>query len=291
MNIVVVGKSGQLAQSLAKQAPDDCFVTCLGREDMDLSNPKNLSKQVSALTPSWVINAAAYTAVDKAETEPNAAHELNAMLPTLLAEIALQLNAGFVHVSTDFVFDGTQGKPYATTDQPNPVNVYGHTKLEGEKAVLNAMPSAIVIRTSWVFSEFGNNFVKTMLRLMAERDSLSIVDDQIGSPTSADDLSGFIFQLITKEAPPSGLLHWTNAGACSWYDFAVAINELGLAAGILDNQTAIAPIPASSYPTPAARPHYSVLDKQQAWAITQPSRHWRRALRDTINTLKSSTYA
>jgi dTDP-4-dehydrorhamnose reductase len=291
MKVVVIGKSGQLASELLANPPSGYDVTAYGRDQIDLSNISQVDQLFADKKIDWIINTAAHTAVDSAETEYDTALALNTTAPKALAEAAAKYNCKMIHVSTDFVFDGRSGTPYTTNASTNPLSVYGQTKLAGEKAVLAALSSAIVIRTSWVYSQFGNNFVKTMLRLMGERDSLGVVADQIGTPTSAHDLSQFIWQLVALEQLPHGPMHWTNAGTASWYDFAVAIEELGRQAGLLNSTTEINPIPGSAYPTPATRPGYSVLDKSESWAITPISRHWRTALIDVINQLKNSSNA
>jgi dTDP-4-dehydrorhamnose reductase len=291
MKVVVIGKSGQLASELLSSPPPGYDVTAYGRDQLDLRNGAQVDQLFVDGIIDWVINTSAHTAVDNAETEYDAALALNATAPQALAEAVAKHNCKMIHVSTDFVFDGRSGTPYTTNASTNPLSVYGKTKLAGENAVLTALPSAIVIRTSWVYSQFGSNFVKTMLRLMGERDSLGVVTDQIGTPTSAHDLSQFIWQLLALEEPPQGLMHWTNAGTASWYDFAVAIEELGRQAGFLNSTTEINPILGSTYPTPATRPSYSVLDKSESWAITPTSRHWRTALNDVINQLKNSSNA
>jgi dTDP-4-dehydrorhamnose reductase len=291
MKVVVIGKSGQLASELLASPPSGYDLSAYGRDQIDLGNSAQVDQLLADGKTDWIINTAAYTAVDNAETEYDAALALNTAAPQALANAAAKYNCKLIHVSTDFVFDGRSGTPYTTNATTNPLSVYGQTKHAGEKAVLSALPSAMVIRTSWVYSQSGNNFVKTMLRLMGERASLSVVADQIGTPTSAHDLSQFIWQVIALEQQPQGLLHWTNAGTASWYDFAVAIDELGRQAGLLSSNTEINPIPGSAYPTPATRPSYSVLDKSESWAITPISRHWRTALSDVINQLKNSSNA
>lgn len=291
MNIVVIGKNGQLARALERSAPKGVDLSCLGSGDFNIHDEPDVRATLSKLEPQWIINAAAYTAVDKAETDKEAAYALNAEAPQLLAETAKALNADFIHISTDFVFDGKQGSPYKCDQPTNPLNVYGQSKLNGELAVLATLPTAAIIRTSWVFSEFGNNFVKTMIRLMSERPALNVVDDQIGSPTSATDLAQFIFQVTALRDRPSGILHWTNAGVCSWYDFAVAIQSIALDKGLIKQPCTVTPIPGVAYPTPAARPHYSVLDKQKAWDITATARHWQQALNDVITQLEGLTHA
>lgn len=289
MNVVIIGKNGQLASELLDSAPQGVEAVAFGRDDIDWLEPDMAMSKIGSHNPSWIINTSAYTAVDAAESDQQAAEFLNADVPKLLADIAENIGARLVHLSTDFVFDGTSSRPYKVGDKTNPLSVYGQTKRDGEIAVIENSPTAIVVRTSWVFSRFGNNFVKTMLRLMSERDQLSVVADQIGSPTSASDLAQFLWQLICEKTNAPGLLHWTNAGVCSWYDFAVAIEQLGREAGLLSSPTEIAAIPATAYPTPAARPAYSVLDKAESWDLTQQSRHWRIALADVIQQIKDSS--
>lgn len=286
MNVLILGRNGQVARSLVACAPSAANATALGRKDINICDPKELSQALASTAANWVINAAAYTAVDKAESEPQLAQQLNHDAAAVVASACATHGAKLIHLSTDFVFDGTQSHPYTPSDPTNPLNTYGQSKLAGEQAVLNQLDHAIVIRTSWVFSQYGNNFVKTMLRLMSEKEQLSVVCDQIGTPSSADDLATFIWQLIALNKPPEGLLHWTNAGVCSWYDFAIAIQSAGLATGLLTKKIPIEPVPSSAYPTAAKRPSYSVLDKQKTWASTPVSRHWQEALHDVINQLK-----
>ncbi|MDD9894111.1 MAG: dTDP-4-dehydrorhamnose reductase [Gammaproteobacteria bacterium] len=288
MNVLVFGKTGQVAQALVATAPAGITVTALGRNEIDISDAEAVEKAIQSHSASWVINAAAYTAVDKAEEDMAGATELNSTAASHIAKACKDAQTKLIHLSTDFVFDGQQSHPYKPNDKTNPLGVYGQSKLDGELGVLSQLNSAIVIRTSWVFSQYGNNFVKTMLRLMKERDELSVVCDQIGSPSSADDLATFIWQMTQLNETPKGVFHWTNAGACSWYDFAEAIYTSARSTGLLTQAVSIRPIPSSAYPTPAKRPSYSVLDKQSSWAITPTSRHWQTALQDVINQLKSN---
>lgn len=290
MKIVIIGRNGQLANELIASCPTGVNIHALGRADLNITDLASVRERIAELQPSWIINTAAYTAVDQAESEPEAAAALNELLPHALAAYCADTGCKLIHLSTDFVFNGEQGKPYQTSDKTDPKSVYGQTKLNGEKAVLQTNPDAIVIRTSWVFSSYGNNFVKTMLRLMASRDSLSVVDDQVGSPTSAADLAAFIWLLITNTSDlPAGVLHWTNSGCCSWYDFAVAIEQQGRELGLLSSTTNVNPIPATNYPTPATRPHYSLLNKSSAWEIGGPARHWQAALHDVLEHLKANS--
>jgi len=264
MVVIVTGANGQLGQaiqSISGNYPGIDFVFCDStRLDItDLNNTKQIFKQFK---PHYCINAAAYTAVDKAESESEKAQLINVVGAKNLAEVCKENDTILLHVSTDFVFDGEKITPYNEEDSPNPTGVYGQTKLDGEKAIQETFDNYFIIRTSWVYSQFGSNFMKTMLRLAAERDSLSVVSDQIGTPTNAVDLAKSIVKIITTsnfETRPSnfGIYNFSNEGQCSWYDFAKKIFEINKIK--IDLQ----PIPTLSYPTPAKRPAYSVLDKSK----------------------------
>ena len=232
------------------------------------------------LRPSVVINAAAYTAVDRAESEQAAAFAVNADGPGHLARACAGLGARLIHVSTDFVFSGNACHPYQPADPTGPVSVYGESKLAGEQQVREALgEQSVIVRTAWVYSRVGHNFVKTMLRLMAERDSLSVVADQVGTPTWARGLAEALWRIVDKPEI-AGTLHWTDAGVASWYDFAVAIAEEAHAQGLLARPVAVKPIATADYPTPAARPAWSVLDKTASWQqLGCDGMHWREALR------------
>ena len=277
--VLIVGAGGQLGQELQRTLPADMESVAVGRAELDIADPAAVAAAMAAYTPTQVINAAAYTAVDKAESEPEAATAGNAEGPRLLAESCAEAGARFIHVSTDFVFDGKSAVPY-TPDMPTgPLGVYGQTKLDGELAVRAAYPAALIVRTGWVYSAFGGNFVKTMLRLMASNDTLTIVSDQVGTPTWANGLAGALWAATQKPAL-TGTYHWSDAGVCSWYDFAVAIFEEASALGLLTKPVTIKPIPAQQYPTPAQRPSYSVLDKEKTWEDLQiEGVHWRTQLR------------
>lgn len=264
MVVLVTGANGQLGQSLqfvAKNYSEIEFVFC-NSNDLDITNIENCESIFEKTKPNFCINTAAYTAVDKAEIEPEKAELINVIGAKNLAEVCKKHNSILIHISTDFVFDGSNTKPYLESDKTNPTSVYGQTKLDGEKAIQEIWKKHIIIRTSWVYSQFGNNFLKTMLRLGQERDTLSVVNDQIGTPTNAVDLANTILQ-ITKspnfQLPTSsfGIYNFSNLGQCSWYDFAKKIFE--------NNSINIdlKPIPTASYPTPAKRPSYSVLDKSK----------------------------
>jgi dTDP-4-dehydrorhamnose reductase len=227
------------------------------RSVLDLSNLSSISKVLDTIQPQIIINCAAYTAVDKAETESELADVLNHQAVGVMAQWSAANACCLVHVSTDYVFDGNSSTALTEDAPTGPINLYGQTKLAGEHACLRENPNAIVIRTSWVYSRFGNNFVKTMSRLMQERDSLNVVNDQIGSPTYAADLAQAILTIITHPHWQSGIYHYSNEGEISWHEFALAIQQIG------GWDCAISGIPSSDYPTPAQRPHYSLLDKSK----------------------------
>ena len=287
MKIVVIGKNGQLAWELAKLKHDDIEIICLGRGDIDITDKHALNDTLSSLSPDAVINASAYTAVDLAESEQDQAFLINATAVGNLADVCLQLSAHFVHVSTDFVFCGDNGTPYLPSEPYAPLGVYGESKAEGEKLISQTLPDqSCILRTSWVYSSHGNNFVKTMLRLMAEKPELGIISDQIGSPTYAKGLAEVCLDAAINKV--KGIHHWSDAGVASWYDFAIAIQELGLAQGLLDKSIPIKPLTTADYPTPAKRPSYSVLNKSSL-ATAFPDLtlvHWREQLNNMMSALK-----
>jgi dTDP-4-dehydrorhamnose reductase len=261
MVVLVTGANGQLGQAIqfvAGNYPNINFVFC-SSSDLDITNKENCEFIFNKEKPDFCINAAAYTAVDKAESEPEKAELINVIGAKNLAETCKEFNAKLIHISTDFVFDGSKNEPYNETDLPNPKGIYGQTKLDGEIAIQEVFDAYFIIRTSWVYSQFGNNFMKTMLRLASERTSLSIVNDQIGTPTNAVDLAECLVTIITEHSKLNtehyGIYNFSNEGQCSWFDFAKKIFEI--------NQVKIdvTPIPTTQFPTPAERPKYSVLDK------------------------------
>ncbi len=257
--ILVTGANGQLGseiKELAKNYPHFEFVFT-DIAEFPLDKAQDIIANFKGIQPDIVINCAAYTAVDKAETDFVVADAINHLAIATLATLCKESGAKLVHVSTDYVFDGTSPIAYKEDDQPNPKSVYGVTKLAGEVACLKNDPDSIIIRTAWVYSEFGNNFVKTMLRLMSERDTLNVVNDQVGSPTYAADLAQVILTILDSEKWEPGIYHYSNAGEISWFDFAVAIKEMAQKTCVVNG------IPASSYPTPAERPAYSLLDKSK----------------------------
>lgn len=283
-HILIVGANGQLGYELSRTAPQSVHLTALDESMLDISDQHMVLEQVIDNQPDWIINAAAYTAVDKAEEQPDLAYRVNRDGAANLATAAKQAGARLIHISTDFVFDGTKSSPYQVDDLPNPQSVYGASKQSGDEAVLSMLSSnALIIRTAWVYSSHGQNFVKTMLRLMAEREELGIVADQVGTPTWAHGLARMIWQAI--DAGLTGMHHWTDAGVASWYDFAVAIYDEAKVLGLLPAQQLcrIKPIRTRDYPTPAKRPAYSVLDKTTLWnALVIEPEHWRSALRKML---------
>jgi dTDP-4-dehydrorhamnose reductase len=289
MKVIITGAAGQLGQALCRQAPAPLEMIATSRNGGDGTVPLNLADAAACRAlvqehrPDWLINAGAYTAVDKAESEPELAQAVNAGAPAAFAE-ALQATGGrLLQVSTDFVFNGAQGSPYRPDQPVDPLGVYGASKAAGETAVAAALaPERLcILRTSWVYGPVGKNFLLTMLRLMREREQLGVVADQVGCPTATAGLAQACWAAL--EHGVSGVHHWSDAGAASWYDFAVAIAELGQAAGLLENPARINPITTADYPTPAQRPSYSLLDcTATRQALQLPPLHWREALRQVM---------
>ncbi|MEP0201150.1 MAG: dTDP-4-dehydrorhamnose reductase [Halioglobus sp.] len=286
--VIVLGAGGQLGRELTASVP--AGVECLSypRAQLDLTDSEAVSRVLGEQGAQAVINAAAYTAVDLSESEPEQAAAGNVNGPGVLAATCAQVGCRLIHVSTDFVFDGTASEPYTPDVKTSPLGVYGQTKRDGELAVLAALPDALIVRTGWVYSAHGSNFVKTMLRLMSERDALGVVADQVGTPTWAAGLAKTLWAFATRPEL-SGIYHWSDAGVCSWYDFAVAICEEGEQRGLLKRAVPISPIAASAYPTPARRPAYSVLDKSATWADLEiEGIHWRVQLRAMLQQLQEN---
>ncbi|WP_354636369.1 dTDP-4-dehydrorhamnose reductase [Planktothricoides raciborskii] len=280
MKILLAGINGQLGQELHPMLVKLGDVTWVDRETLDLSQPDMIRQVIAEVKPDLIVNACAYTAVDKAESEPDLAMAVNGSGVGILAAEALKLGARLIHVSTDYVFDGSQSHPYQETDPTNPIGVYGRSKLAGEEAIQQVGGDYIIVRTAWVYGVGGvGNFVKTMLRLGSSRDELRVVTDQVGSPTWAKDLAEVIVCMI-QNSPESGIYHYTNSGVCSWYDFAIAIFEEAKALGFPLQVQRVVPITTAEYPTPAKRPAYSVLSHRKISAVigTHPP-HWRQSLR------------
>lgn len=275
VNVLVTGANGQLGQAIQALAGfhtslSFCFA---GSKEADITDKQSLNMIFKRLKPRYCINAAAYTAVDKAESEQERAFAINAEGARNIAEVCKEYNTVLIHISTDFVFDGTKGKPYAEDDLTNPGSVYGRTKRDGEVAIQNILEQHYIIRTSWLYSQYGNNFMKTMLRLAAGRESLSVVNDQTGTPTNANDLAEAIIQVILSEKQEYGIYHYSNEGETTWYVFAKKIFEINNIAIELQ------PVTTADYPTPAKRPAYSVLDKgkiKNTFGITIPK--WDESL-------------
>lgn len=287
--LLLVGAGGQLGQTLLQTLDSQRYdIRPLTRQDADIADEAAIGQVLDTIKPAVIVNAAAYTAVDKAESDDLTARAANATGPKLLARWAAANQAWLLQISTDFVFNGHQHRPYTPDDQTDPPGIYGRTKLEGELHVGYLAPKhSLILRTSWVYSEFGHNFVKTMLKLMQTKDKLGIVADQIGTPSSTWEIARCINRLLTVR--PTGILHWSDAGVASWYDFAIAIQEEACQAGLLASEIPVNAIATTDYPTPAKRPPYSVLDKSATIAALdcQPI-HWRRALRQVISRMANS---
>lgn len=287
--ILVVGAGGQLGRELQRTVAADVDCVAVTRAQLDIADAEAVAACVAAATPQLVVNAAAYTAVDKAESEPAAAHRGNATGPETLARACAAHGIRLIHISTDFVFDGSASRPYPPEAPAAPLGEYGRSKYAGEVAVQGALPDALILRTGWVYSSFGGNFVKTMLRLMGERDELGVVTDQVGTPTWAHGLAEAVWAAASRPQL-RGIYHWSDAGVCSWYDFSVAIHEEAIALGLLSKAVKIRPISASQYPTPAQRPAYSVLDKTNTWRdFALEGVHWRAQLRAMLADLKEQS--
>ena len=287
MKILVTGANGQLGWELQRAKPGDCELTALSRDQLDITDLEQVNNTINSIKPDWIINAAAYTAVDKAESDSEGAYAINADGAANLATAAQASNVRLLHISTDFIFDGKNNRPYLPDDNPNPLGVYGASKLAGEQKVRELLgDETLIIRTAWVYSSHGNNFVKTMLRLMEERDTLGVIEDQVGTPSWAAEIATAIYLSIENNL--RGVYHWTDTGAASWYDFSVAIYELGQEAGLISNSVTINPIPTEAYPTPAERPPYSILNKDSLRkAINYTGKHWRDSLSQMILEIKN----
>jgi len=278
---VVTGAGGQLGRALSTRPPSGVRIVACDRAALDIASGEAVVDLLARERPELVVNAAAYTAVDRAESEPAAARRGNVEGPAILARACRDLGVRLVHLSTDFVFDGESTTPWTTDDPTEPLSVYGTTKLDGERAVLDTMPEALVVRTAWVCSGHGRNFMNTMLRLMRERGEVRVVRDQFGTPTFVDDLADAIWGLA--DAGASGVQHWTQSGTATWYDFAEAIRREGQIRNLLGTDARVVPIPTEEFPTPARRPRFSVLDCSQAFTMLgAPARHWQDALGETL---------
>lgn len=282
--ILVTGANGQLGKELKQlesRYPQFDFIF-VSREDMPIHHFEMVRHYFNVYHPQYLVNCAAYTAVDRAQQEPDRAFQVNGEATGVLAAVCKEHHTRFIHISTDYVFDGTATEPYTEDSPTNPQSVYGASKLEGEKQAMALNPDSMIIRTSWVYAEFGKNFVKTMLKLMSERESIGVVNDQTGSPTYAADLAEAILDIIASQEWHPGIYHYSNEGVITWYDFAVAIRDLS------GSQCQVNPIPTSAYPTPAKRPAYSVLDKtriRQTFGLS--IKDWKESLQKCLERLKS----
>jgi dTDP-4-dehydrorhamnose reductase len=285
MKILLTGANGQLGSELQATCPAHITLIPTDYTTLDITQPEHVKAALDAHQPDAIINAAAYTAVDKAESDADRAYAINHLAAATLAREAQRRGIYLLHVSTDFVFDGQQSTPYLPDANPQPLGVYGASKLAGDQAVQEYCPTAAIVRTSWLYSAYGNNFVKTMLRLMAERESLGVVADQIGTPTWTRTLTDTIWSFIAQK--PQGVFHCSDNGVASWYDFAIAIQEEAFAIGLLTKAIPVKPLRSEEYPTPARRPTYSVMDKratENTLGYTLP--HWRPRLRQMLAQLQ-----
>ncbi len=289
MKVLLIGPSGQLGRALARSVPAGVELMALDRSALDIGDAEAVHAVVAAVRPAVIINAAAYTQVDLAESESVAAFRINADGARYVARAAVSVRARMVHVSTDFVFSGDRPQPYDVDAETGPVNVYGRSKLAGERAVLRELGlAATVVRTSWLYAATGRNFVLTILKLMQSRESLGVVVDQVGSPTWSGSRAQAVWDLAHRP-DQHGIQHWSDEGVASWYDFAVAIQEEAVARRLLDRAIPIRAIATREYPTPAKRPAYSVLDKRRtAAALGYPPPHWRTSLRNMLDELAAS---
>ena len=294
MKVLLTGAAGQLGQALLASAPHGLVLIACSRSGgagnlgLDLADAEACRAVVHEHRPDWLINAGAYTSVDKAESEPELAQAVNAGAPAAFAQALHATGGQLLQLSTDFVFNGAQGSPYRPEQQVDPLGVYGSSKAAGEAAALQ-LAGARVLRTSWVYGPVGKNFLLTMLRLIGEREQLGVVADQVGCPTSTQTLAAACWRALGVGLEPAAaaalpqIMHWSDAGAASWYDFALAIGELGVAAGLLDHAAQVKPLTTAEYPTPAKRPSYSLLDcTTSRAALGLEPLHWRKALVEVL---------
>jgi dTDP-4-dehydrorhamnose reductase len=286
MRVLVLG-GGQIAKAVGAAAPAEHEVAIRTHADLDIVDPSAVARALAEVRADWIVNAAAYTAVDLAEDDAARAIAVNDTAVASIAGAAAREGSRFLHLSTDFVFDGESRRAYLPSDRTNPLSVYGASKLGGECHVV-AGGAGLVLRTSWVYAASGKNFVLTMLRLMREKAQINVVCDQIGAPTWAASAAAAIWGLIDVKPAP-GIYHWTDLGVASWYDFAVAIQDEALVRGLLPHAIPIIPILSSEYPTRAQRPSFSVLDSASTRSLVQaPARHWRHNLRMMLDELRAA---
>src|SRR5882757_2869347 len=289
MKVMITGTNGQVGRALLKSVPAQVDAIGLSRGELDIGDAQSVMSSIQSEHPDLIISAGAYTAVDKAESEPQVAERANSAGPRNLALAARDTGARLVHISTDFVFDGLASRPYRTDAVTNPQSTYGRTKRGGEEAVLQVLPDrSVVLRTAWVYAAEGSNFVRTMLRLMGSKGHVRVIADQVGTPTAASSLAAAIWALANRP-DLTGIHHWTDLGVASWYDFAVAIAEESAAIGLLPATVRVDPITTEEYPTPAKRPAYSVLDKRSLLGnLAVPAHHWRVNLRAVLREIAAT---
>ena len=282
MKVLIAGAGGQVGRALADSAPAPIEVVKCSHQNLDVADERAVLSCIRSHAPDVIVNAAAYTAVDRAESEPELARRVNSDGPRYLALAAREVGARLVQVSTDFVFDGVSSIPYPPGAPTNPLNVYGVTKRAGEQAVLEVLPGrSVVLRTSWLYAAQGSNFVRTMLRLMGANGAVRVVADQVGTPTAARSLAQAIWK-ITERPSVTGIHHWSDAGVASWYDFAVAIADIAELRGLRAAAISVTPISTEEYPTAARRPRYSVLDTRSLAVLGIAPVHWRRQLQSVL---------
>jgi len=288
VKVLITGAGGQVGRALLDAVPRDVQVTACTRADLDIGVREAVRDCIGRHRPAVIINAAAYTAVDKAESEPEAAQRINAEGPRYLAAAARECGARLLHISTDFVFDGTASVPYAPDSPTHPLSVYGRSKRDGELAVAESLAERYtIVRSAWVYAATGANFLRTMLRVMRANGDVRVVYDQVGTPTAARSLAETLWR-IAADPEIRGIHHWTDAGVASWYDFAVAIAEEGGQLGLLPREVTVTPITTSEYPTPARRPSYSVLDKRSLAPYGLAPIHWRKRLRAVLTEIPNA---
>jgi dTDP-4-dehydrorhamnose reductase len=286
--VLVLGGAGQVGSAVIRATPEPHQVIARTHSEFDITDAIAAERMLADAGVDWIVNAAAYTAVDLAEEQPAQATAVNDTAVGVLARAAAEAGCRLLHLSTDFVFDGEANRAYLPTDAAHPLSVYGASKLGGEHKVMHSGSRGIVLRTAWVYAAAGRNFVLTMLRLMRERERVGVVSDQIGTPTWAQGLAQAIWDLMEADAP-AGVHHWTDLGVASWYDFAVAIQDEALAQGLLTRSAAIVPITSAEYPTRAKRPAFSVLDTRATRTLVRtPAAHWRHNLRKMLHELRTS---
>lgn len=285
MRVLITGAGGQVATSLLECAPEAVDVVGLSRSECDITDMRGVAAVMRSVRPNVVVNAAAFTSVDRAELEREVAFAVNAEGTGILARAAAEHGARYLHISTDYVFGGDVKKPYAVDDAPNPRNAYGASKLQGEQEALATSGQVCIVRTAWLYSQHGSNFMLAILRALRKSSELSVVCDQIGTPTSAPSLAGFLWQVAQKESA-SGVYHWTDDGTASWHEFAVAIAEEARSLGILEQTAKIRPVTSAEYVRAASRPHYSVLDTTRAQIeFSCRPRYWRDELVSVLSAI------